>query len=397
MKKMSSKKEVLLLSPFFRPNVGGVETHLSDLVEYSSKNGIFMHVLTYQPLTKKEKGEKLEKGKNYKIRRLNWFGYNLFYKLENYPFLEFLYLFPGLFFYSFFYLLFNRNIRVVYGNGMVANFMAAILSKIFNKKAVTSIHTYYRLSEKNSTYNKISGISKWIFNNSDVIFVLMKSAKQDLIDIGVESSKIFVINYWTDTKTFSSMNKKNIRKEYGINGDFVALFVARFVDIKGVDLIAEVAKNAPEDMTFVFVGDGPKKSVVEKVSKKKNVYYLGFRALEEMPKIFNIGNFLLWGSIDEDFVGITTRNALSCGLPIISSKEAIFFDVKKETDENVFPKGIFHIVEPNSSKIIKLLNKLKKDKSSLQSYGKKARKYCLDRYGTKNAELFHNKLVELCV
>ena len=44
-------RKILMLSPFFSPNTGGVETFLDDLIRYLNKNSKFVEVITYQPLT----------------------------------------------------------------------------------------------------------------------------------------------------------------------------------------------------------------------------------------------------------------------------------------------------------------------------------------------------------
>ena len=82
------KPGVLILTPFYEPNVGGVETHLKDLTDYLKKTDRYrVYVLTYQPLTTKAKGAYSEGGKddNVKIIRIPWIGFNLFHKLEPYP------------------------------------------------------------------------------------------------------------------------------------------------------------------------------------------------------------------------------------------------------------------------------------------------------------------------
>lgn len=49
---MSSKKAVLILTSHFRPNVGGVETHLSDLTLALTKRRWKTIVATYKPLAR---------------------------------------------------------------------------------------------------------------------------------------------------------------------------------------------------------------------------------------------------------------------------------------------------------------------------------------------------------
>ena len=40
-----------ILTPFFSPNIGGVETHLDDLVNGLDKGGYKVYVQTYSPIT----------------------------------------------------------------------------------------------------------------------------------------------------------------------------------------------------------------------------------------------------------------------------------------------------------------------------------------------------------
>jgi hypothetical protein len=55
---------VLILTHFFRPNVGGVETHLDDLVSYLVERNYQVFVVTYQPLVTKAHAPVFERMKN---------------------------------------------------------------------------------------------------------------------------------------------------------------------------------------------------------------------------------------------------------------------------------------------------------------------------------------------
>ena len=68
-----SSKGILILTPFFSPNTGGVETHLDDLVEYLVKRSYQVYVLTYQPLMNNIQAQSVEKKPNLEIRRIKWF------------------------------------------------------------------------------------------------------------------------------------------------------------------------------------------------------------------------------------------------------------------------------------------------------------------------------------
>ena len=101
---------VLLITPFFLPNIGGAETYAFELVEYLRSHSCFVNVLTYQPITTPNvRGERVEKRNNLVVHRFQWIGFNLFGKLEKYPFVNFLYLTPYLLVRSFLWMLFNSK------------------------------------------------------------------------------------------------------------------------------------------------------------------------------------------------------------------------------------------------------------------------------------------------
>ena len=54
-------RTLLLISPFFHPNVGGVETRLMDLVRTLDKYGHRVEVLAYQPMTSGGRGPSRER------------------------------------------------------------------------------------------------------------------------------------------------------------------------------------------------------------------------------------------------------------------------------------------------------------------------------------------------
>ena len=75
-----NKKGVLILTPFFSPNIGGVETHLDDLVAALAEKEYQVFVQTYSPITTKNTFWKSrESNESYlHIRRYKWFGGNIF-------------------------------------------------------------------------------------------------------------------------------------------------------------------------------------------------------------------------------------------------------------------------------------------------------------------------------
>lgn len=208
---MNSKSlKILMLSPFFSPNVGGVETHLDDLCGYLQKRGHKVFVITYQPLTTKVKSPKFESGRNLEIHRIGWVGFNLFHKLEPYPVLEFIYLTPLLFVYSFPFLFrYRNNMVVVHAHGINAAFVAKSLKFFFKKRVVVSIHAIYNLSEK-PTLAKLMKIS---LSSADIVLTLANKSKTELLQMGLESKQVRVFTYWVNQDVFKPTDLAKSKKE----------------------------------------------------------------------------------------------------------------------------------------------------------------------------------------
>jgi hypothetical protein len=71
------KPAVLLLSFVFSPNLGGIETHLDDLVEYFRSHNYRVTVLTYQPLLSDKSAPSVEHRGAIEIRRISWIKFGL--------------------------------------------------------------------------------------------------------------------------------------------------------------------------------------------------------------------------------------------------------------------------------------------------------------------------------
>jgi hypothetical protein len=129
----NQQKNILITSIAFLPNIGGVETHLKDLVDELVKKDWRVTVLTYQPLQTPTNGRWIEKKGDVTIIRLPVVkGY--FYKLVDKPLLEFLFLAPLQFLCLPIVLLFRPSIKVINAQGLVAGFSSAFWSGIFQKK-----------------------------------------------------------------------------------------------------------------------------------------------------------------------------------------------------------------------------------------------------------------------
>lgn len=370
---------VLLLTPFYEPNIGGVETHLSDLTDYIKKtNFCRAYVLTFQPITTKAKGKYFEKDANISIIRIPWIGQNLFHKLEKYPVLEFLYITPWLFTWTFVFLLLRgRKIETIHAQGFNAAFIARLLRKLFNKKFIASTHAIYGLDPA----SRISRLAKWTLQPADRILTLSTPSKDELVSIGLPANNIEVYRYWVDQNIFKPLDKKTAKKKIGWSNKFVVLFVGRLIGIKGIDVLMQTAQSiSKKNLFFAFIGDGPLTNDIKKASEKvDNILFIGRVKNQDLPVYYSAADIFCIPSKYEEGFGRVIIEAISCGTPVIGSKRG---GIPEVIDSSV---GV--LVEPNPEQFKKAIEELYNDKARLNLLTSNCRGHATRRFSKENAKL----------
>ncbi len=375
------KEKILILSPFFRPNIGGVETHLDDLIEYLRTHDHKVFVITYQPLTTKARGSKTEKKENLEIHRIGWFGYNWFHKLEPYPLLEFLYLFPGLFIYCLiFFIKYNKKIDVIHAHGINAAFIAMILSRIYKKRSIMSIHAIYYLEKR----HVLSSAFNYILSSFNYILPLAERSKNDLFKAGIPEDKIIMYRQWVNQEIFKPFDKKECKKKLMIDiDDFIVLFVGRLIEKKGVRVILEAASMLSNNIKFIFIGDGPLENEIKSMSSKhRNIQFVGKTQINDLVVYYNAADiFIIPSQYEEGFARVTLE-ALSCGTPIIAANKGCL--------PEMINSSVGVLIEPNAENITKIITFFYNHPGELAKLQLNCRNYAVENFSEKNAKLIEN-------
>lgn len=374
------KKGVLILSPFYYPNMGGLETHLLALTEYLRQHDHNVVVLTYKPLTVKVKHyKKYEKEKNLEIHRVWWFGYNYFEKLANYPVLQFLYMLPGLLFYSLSYLLKNRNkIDVIHAHGFIAAFTTRIITILFKKKAVMSTHYIYNFKEKTILAN----IFKWTTKTFSKILALGKKSKEDLLAANINEEKIMFYSQWVNQDLFKPLNKNKCKRKFNLQKEFVVLFVGRLLEMKGVKILVEVSKKFTKNVKFVFVGDGPlANELKDAASKNNNIVFVGKKDPKELIYYYGASDLVVLPSTEEANP-LVVSEALSCKRPIVTTNKGSIVEM--------FDNSVGIKINPTVKNVYKTIKYFFDNPRKLKKMTSRCRKYALNKFSERNAKTIEN-------
>ncbi|HRT39960.1 MAG TPA: glycosyltransferase family 4 protein [Candidatus Woesebacteria bacterium] len=357
---MAAVKAILILSPFFPPNIGGVETHLADLCLELARKNYKVYVHTYSPLTTSVKYQKYEKSKNLTIYRYPWLGKNLFHRLEKYPLLDFLYLTPYLFLRTFFWMLLNSHkINIIHSQGFNAAFAGYCLSLIFHKKHLISTHAVY---DNISTSTPL----RFILNHSDHVLCLSHASQKQLIQWGIDPKVIDIYKYWINLKIFQPSSPKSKK--------FSVLFVGRLIEKKGIKVIVAAAQKLPQ-IQFNFIGTGPLSDYLSSI-KQKNIKFIGKISNINTPKYYSQNHIFCAPSLYEEGYGRVAMEAVACGTPVIASNRG---GLPEALDNSVAI-----LIKPTPTNLVKAIKKIRKKYSV---YQKNCRPYALKNYSNKNLTL----------
>jgi len=184
---MCSSGKALIVSPFFKPNIGGVETFAEDLAKALSKKYV-VHICTI-----KWDKQIIFEGMDYKKAFL------LIRKLAI-PLLK---------------MKWKYKYEKVYALGLMSSFLCVLFGIKFNA-------VVFNLYEKRSWYTAI-------LNRAEKVFVEGNTGVENLKQIGVKKSVPF--HHWCDQTVFipKERNNKNMK----------VLFIGRPIEIKGKHIIEE--------------------------------------------------------------------------------------------------------------------------------------------------------------
>lgn len=381
MNKEKILKKILIITPFFAPNVGGVETRFTDICNYLSRNGYYIYVLTYQPLINMAKGLPFEQKENMEIRRIQWFGRNLFHKLLPYHLLEVLYLVPWLLLKSFIFVLRKKkDIDVIHTPGLNASVIGMCLKFFTGKRFVMSTHTVYRFKNAGWLLRKFL---KNIVGSADRIIAISNRSKAELLSWGAKEDKIIVHTTWVNHNIFKPLNKIKCREMIQWDQQrFIILFVGRLFRHKGTELFVAAATELSEkhnDMVFVVVGEGEEDARLNKISKTLPGFrYAGYVQNEKLPLYYSASDLFVMPSIEIEPFGRVAVEALSCGLPVLARKNSGFFDIADLT--------VARAIEPNISSIKKEILFLYHDRNALHNMSLNALKFSKEHFSENNVQ-----------
>jgi glycosyltransferase involved in cell wall biosynthesis len=201
---------------------------------------------------------------------------------------------------------------------------------------------------------------------SDKTISISKSTKKDLIEIlKINPNKIQTVYLAVedDFKIIRSPKKiEKIKKKYKLNQPFIfycGSISPRKNILRMLEAFNEIKDKIPHN--FYLTGNAEwKMSIVSKYIKENDLYKrvikIGFVDEDDLPKIYNLADLLLFPSLYEGF-GLPILEAQACGCPVLTSNVTSCPEVAGDGAHIVDPysvdeirDGILKIIEDNDYK-----------------------------------------------
>lgn len=147
-------------------------------------------------------------------------------------------------------------------------------------------------------------------------------------------------------------------------------FNARLVKEKGYDIAIDIVKNL-KNVKLIIIGTGNGKKIIEeKIKKEKieNVELLGTFKQNELGKIYNKMDILLFPSRYKESLSLVVLEAMSCGVIVLTNnKGAQGSYVIDKVNGFIFDNS----VEDGKDKLMKIINLNKEEKEKIKENAKK--------------------------
>lgn len=231
---------------------------------------------------------------------------------------------------------------------------------------VTTLHgTDITLVGRDKTYSPVVTFS---INESAAITAVSKNLRDETYSNFEIKKEIDVIYNFVDVKRFNKKPLTPFRKVIAPNNEKIITHASNFRPIKRVQDVIEVFERVSSEVPtkLLFVGDGPDRSKIEELARKKNICdnirFLGKQ--EEMEDILAITDLFILPSTYESF-GLVALEAMASQVPVISTNAGGLPEINIEGVTGFLSDvGDIQSMTQNTLKLLtnpSLLNEMKKN------------------------------------
>lgn len=290
----------------------------------------------------------------------------------------------------------NFDIIIIGGYSTINGALASVLLKLKKKKYVINADGGFVGNDNIIT----KFIKTYFISSANYYLSTSKGTNEYLTHYGAKKENIYIYPFTSlnHNEILSKPIKYNVklknRIKAGYNYKILLIAVGQFIYRKGFDILLEAVKkiNNPE-IGVLIIGGGPLKSDYLEFVKKNNlsnVHIIDFKKKEELLEIYKFSDVFVLPT-REDIWGLVINEALSLGLPVITTKKCL------AGLELINKKYLYDSNDPKQ--LVKILNDIiELSDFDLEKLAKKnldiAKKYTIEEMANRHVQIF-NDIIKL--
>jgi glycosyltransferase involved in cell wall biosynthesis len=353
---------VALLSKFFLPETGGIETHVYELADSLAKEGhkVFL-ITTYENYLKLKKRKFRFRILDVKspidnilhkkpIAQSRIGGLKAFNSEEAFIIAE---------------KLKEVGIDIIHAHDPFSCYTSIFVKYMINKPVILTIHTSHGVLVNNDCYKgmcegyserrcigcKQEGFYKaepiyrifdmrmrrLFLSNADKIICVSRKDKEDLVKYQGLKNNVVHINNWVCLEKYKIDARNKIRRKFNFSQeDKIILCVGRIVPQKGIEYLIKaipfVSKHYP-GCKVILTGRIKQKwmpssygelveNLIKKLDLENNIVFTGEIPKEEMPAIYKLADVMAFPTLHENY-GLVNLEAMASGIPVVTTQLSV--------------------------------------------------------------------------
>jgi glycosyltransferase involved in cell wall biosynthesis len=222
----------------------------------------------------------------------------------------------------------KSDLVVIHDALYVTSIWAMLFAKLRNKPTVLVQHIA-AIPFANPVMKALMQLANFVVTrpmmaSTDTLAFISKTVQDDLMGPTPRRRSLLLFN-GVDNGIFAPADKLTQgvgRDHWGLpTGKPVAIFVGRFVEKKGLNILRSIASKMPE-VHFALVGKGPINPVEWGMP---NVHVLGQQGQHEIAELYRLCDLLILPSVGEGYP-LVIQEAMACGLPVVCGEQSALAD-----------------------------------------------------------------------
>ena len=285
----------------------------------------------------------------------------------------------------------NYDVIVIGVYSTISQMIAQLYMKKNNIKYIISSDGGMIKTERDINYK----VKKYFISSANAWLSTGKVTTKYLEHYGAKKDRIYIYPFSSVHNNEILNNplleneKKEIRTKLGMIEEKIVLSVGQFIYRKGYDILIKATSKLDKSIGIYIVGGNPTKEYLElkKRLKLDNIHFIDFKNKDELSDYYKAADLFVLPT-REDIWGLVINEALSHGLPVITTNKCV------AGLEMINDKDVGSIIPVDDfEKLAKEINRVFSSKNSKKAI-QIAQKYTIENMAKKTYMSFEKILGE---